>query len=126
MRDKQISKLEQKAGNLPIVNLGIILTSDETSGNKTKRFNHFESVFFRIANSRCSKLHFVSTIGGGDWNDACTASTEELTEGGVLHNGMVVYDVFLQTRIFVCCRLLLVLCDNPRAADICSNVNQKG
>jgi urocanate hydratase len=43
-------ELSVSSKNLPIVHIGLAITTDNSSGNMAKQWNHFEKVFMKISN----------------------------------------------------------------------------
>jgi hypothetical protein len=45
-----VGSLAQDAQEMSILHLGIIVATDETSGNISRRWNHFKNIFMKLAN----------------------------------------------------------------------------
>jgi hypothetical protein len=107
------------------VHIGVGLFSDETSGNLSKKWNHFDNLFIQIFSlpKKMQALFFVGTMRFKDWASLCQPVLEELLE---LQNGLVVFDASLQSEILAVVKIVAVLADNPRAAEISSTICSSG
>ncbi|KAJ3280024.1 hypothetical protein HDU79_012068, partial [Rhizoclosmatium sp. JEL0117] len=86
------------AGPPPIcLERGKLSKRDETSGNKTKRYNPFESglaIWAALPKEYHSSayINFVATTHEGDWRDLAEAALSDLAEGSDLACGLKVWD----------------------------------
>ncbi|KAI9324823.1 hypothetical protein BDR26DRAFT_964463 [Obelidium mucronatum] len=127
----QRGPLSLKADGLDVINFPVACSSDETSGNISKRYNKFEN-FFVIFPALPHQFHgskhinFVATTNEGDWKDIADVSLKDLQFGSELANGMRVFNAFTKKHVLVVSSLLLMLVDNPRASNICQHVGAEG
>jgi hypothetical protein len=130
-------ELSLLSGDLNVLHLGALAQTDETSGNKTKRYalgfnvcryNHYESVNFTIANAPKSVGDFLfsCTTSDGDWRDILEAAFSEFMPEGCLTNGIRVFDRSRNTDLVVVVSILCAVCDNPRSSQLASHVSQSG
>ncbi|KAI9340904.1 hypothetical protein BDR26DRAFT_934298 [Obelidium mucronatum] len=97
--------LSVRANGLAVVNFPIVLSSDETSGNKTKRYNRFESVFAFYA-ALPKAYHTSSFIN--------FAVLEDLTPDSDLSMGLRVWDCHTKQQVIIVSNLFAIVGDNPR------------
>jgi hypothetical protein len=94
-------------------------------GESLKKWNHFDNLFIQIFSlpKKMQALFFVGTMRFKDWASLCQPVLEELLE---LQNGLVVFDASLQSEILAVVKIVAVLADNPRAAEISSTICSSG
>ncbi|KAI9324767.1 hypothetical protein BDR26DRAFT_873841 [Obelidium mucronatum] len=115
----------EMSGPTPRFRRGPLSLRDETSGNKTKRYNKFESMF-AIWPALPKKFHtsnfinFVSTSHEGDWRDVAEVVLQDLSEDSDLTLGLTVWDASTKSYILVVSALFSVMADNPRHYQICN------
>ncbi|KAI8820066.1 hypothetical protein BJ741DRAFT_585357 [Chytriomyces cf. hyalinus JEL632] len=120
----QRGNLSIRANGRKVINFPVICSSDETSGNTTKRYNHFEN-FFVIFPLLPHKfygpryINFAATTNTGSWSDIAEVVLHDLREGSPLSLGIKVLDSSTGEDVIVVSQLLAMLVDNPRAAQIC-------
>ena len=109
-------------GSLPVFMVPLIIFSDDTSGNRSKVWNKFDSWCFLLAGLRqkdsaqfCN-IHFICTSNQVPVMEMAHPLVDQLLE---LERGIVVFDAQLNTNALI---LICFLCDNPRAAEICSHL----
>ncbi|KAJ3280007.1 hypothetical protein HDU79_012074, partial [Rhizoclosmatium sp. JEL0117] len=76
-------ELSRRANGADVIQFPVILTTDETSGNKTKRYNKFESAFaIWAAMSKeyhtSAYINFLATTHDGSWRDVAEVVLEDL------------------------------------------------
>ncbi|TPX53433.1 hypothetical protein CcCBS67573_g09707 [Chytriomyces confervae] len=117
--------LSLKANGKPVIHFPVALTTDETSGNRSKRYNKFEScfVYFPALPAKFhgpSYIHFVCTSHDGDWRDVNEAVLMDFKPNGALDSGIEVYDAHTNQTVIVVSHLFTVLADNPRHYQVCN------
>lgn len=102
--------------------LPLILFSDDTSGNVSKKWHKFNSFFLLIAgllchvNAQLEHIHFVST---SDKVSPLELSRPIVDELKVLEmEGVEAFDAYFSETVLVVAPLLCIICDNPRAAEL--------
>ncbi|KAJ3249054.1 hypothetical protein HDU77_007909 [Chytriomyces hyalinus] len=82
----QRGDLSIQANGLKVINFPVICSSDETSGNTTKHYNHFEN-FFIICPLLPHKfygpryINFAATTNTGSWSDIAEVVLDDLRLG---------------------------------------------
>ena len=121
----QPNLMKVEAGGRQALCLPIFFFSDETSGNRTKKYNKFESFSFALAglpfdtNNKASNLNFMGTSNRASVSDMAPAIAQELS---VLENGFFAYDAYWREEIFVFCPILFMCGDNPRQSDLAGHL----
>ena len=104
----------------------ITIVSDDTSGNKSKVWNKFDSWNFQLAglpqktNSSHLKFHFICASNRVPVMEMAVPVVSELKL--LEDTGIEAYDAKLQCEVIVIAPVLCFLCDNPRVAEICSQL----
>ena len=115
-------RLKSQALGRPVVMLPIALFSDDTSGNRSKQWNKFDSWSLRIAglpNSSATKLHNIHFLQC-DVLDMAKPLVEDLND--LEMSGVVTYDAFLGKDVLLVAPLLAILSDNPRHSEIMNHL----
>ena len=116
-----------QCGGIPVVMVPITLFTDDTSGNKSKQWNKFDSWNFRLEGlskeengnlQNIDPLHLC--IKQGSVPDMAVPLVQEFT--ALENEGIIAYDAFLQCNIIVVAPILSIICDNPRGAEMCSHL----
>lgn len=103
----------------------LILYTDDTSGNKTKKWNKFDVYCLLLAglpkksNTELHNIHFITCSNNLSAIDMAQPIVDDLLE---LENGVEMFDAMLGTDVIVIAPLICFLCDNPRASEICSHL----
>lgn len=106
--------------------LPLILFSDDTSGNKSKKWKKFDSwsVMFaglpRHENSKLYNINFCCCLDTVSALDMTETLAPELTI--LEQNGVIVYDAFLNKQVIVVAPVICVLADNPRASELLNHM----
>ncbi|KAL5515795.1 hypothetical protein EMCRGX_G001015 [Ephydatia muelleri] len=112
-------------GSLPVFMVPLIIFSDDTSGNRSKVWNKFDSWCFLLAglrqkdNAQFCNIHFICTSNQVPVMEMTHPLVDQLLE---LERGIVVFDAQLNTNALILAPVICFLCDNPRAAEICSHL----
>ena len=120
-----LKKRSIELGNMPVVMVPLMIYSDDTSGNKSKVWNKFDSWCFLLAglpkkeNAKLENIHFICTSNKVSVLELAVAPVQELK---LLEDGIVAYDAAMQCDVLIVSPVLCFLCDNPRAAQICSHL----
>ncbi|KAL5496503.1 hypothetical protein EMCRGX_G012801 [Ephydatia muelleri] len=115
----------QMCGSLPVFMVPLIIFSDDTSGNRSKVWNKFDSWCFLLAglrqkdNAQFCNIHFICTSNQVPVMEMAHPLVDQLLE---LERGIVVFDAQLNTNALILAPVICFLCDNPRAAEICSHL----
>ena len=134
--------MKVQALGLPVVVAPLLLYSDDTSGNRSKKWNKFDCWCFMLAglprhlNAQLPNIHFIACS-----NEVCIASIERsqcmfVTPTFILHpqvavlemarpiveellmleKGVQMFDAYLGKDVLIVAPVLAVLGDNPRHA----------
>eukprot|EP00731_Ephydatia_muelleri_P006261 Em0003g509a len=118
--------MKAKAAGKPVVMLPIILFSDDTSGNKSKKWHKFESWYMSLAglprhiNARIENIHFLCCSDSVCPLDMSKPISEELVR--LEQEGVVVYDALYKEMVLVIAPLMCIVCDNPRASELLNHL----
>ena len=118
--------LKTKAAGQRVVMLPLVLFSDDTSGNKSKKWNKFECWYLlfgglsRHDNAKPQNIHFISCTNEMDVLDMTKPIAQQLTL--LETEGVVVYDAYYEANVLVIAPLLCVICDNPRASQLLNHL----
>eukprot|EP00731_Ephydatia_muelleri_P019835 Em0012g660a len=113
-------------GGIPVVMVPITLFTDDTSGNKSKQWNKFDSWNFRLEglskkeNGNLQNIHFICALNKVPVLDMAVPLVQEFT--ALENEGIIAYDAFLQRNVIVVAPILNIICDNPRGAEVCSHL----
>lgn len=118
--------LKVKAAGRKVVMVPLILFSDDTSGNKSKKWHKFESYYLLLAglprkeNGKHVNIHFICCSDTVAPLEMAEPIAEELAV--LEHEGAEMYDAYNQENVLVVAPLLLVICDNPRASELVNHL----
>ena len=118
--------LKTKAAGQRVVMLPLVLFSDDTSGNKSKKWSKFECWYLlfgglsRHDNAKPQNIHFISCTNEMDVLDMTEPIAQQLTQLEI--EGVVVYDAYYEENVLVIAPLLCVICDNPRASQLLNHL----
>ena len=106
--------------------LPLILFSDDTSGNKSKKWHLFDSWSFVLAglphheNSKIQNIHFVCCSDSVTAMEMTEAIAPELVR--LEKDGIEAYDALQQQRVLVLSPVMCIVADNPRASEILNHL----
>ena len=110
----------------PVIVAPLILYSDDTSGNKSKKWNCFNSWCFLVAglphheNSQLRNIHFITCSNKVPVMDMAVEVAEEISK---VEGGFVAFDALLQTEVVVRAPVICLIADNPRVSEV---LNHRG
>jgi hypothetical protein len=105
--------------------LPLILFTDDTSGNKSKQWNKFDSWCLRLAGLpekeklKLENIHLMTCSNKCGVLEMAQPLVDDLVR--LESNGVVVYDASLGMEVLVVAPVLCVLGDNPRHSEIMSH-----
>ena len=103
----------------------LVVFCDDTSGNKSKVWNKFESFCVLLAglpqeqNTNLKNIHFVCTSNKVPVMEMARPLVEEFK---ILEDGIIAYDAYLCCKVIAVAPIMCILCDNPMGAEICSHL----
>ena len=108
--------------------LPLILYSDDTSGNKSKKWHKFDSWSVMLAglprseNSKISNIHFVCCSDVMSAVDMTESIAHELVN--LEMEGVDAYDALHDQAVLLVAPLMCVLADNPRASEVLNHLSR--
>ena len=118
--------LKTKAAGKRVVMMPLVLFSDDTSGNHSKKWHKFESWYLQLAglerheNARLENIHFVCCSDSVSPLDLSGPIAKELTL--LETEGILVIDKLYQDVVLVIAPLMFIICDNPRASELLNHL----
>lgn len=119
-------RLKLKASGKPVVMLPIVLFTDDTSGNRSKQWNKFDSWCLRIAglpnkdNSKLHNIHFLCCANKCSVMDMARPLVKDLAD--LESNGIGVYDAHLEREVLLIAPVICILADNPRHSELMNHL----
>ena len=118
--------LRGRAAGKPVVTVPLVLYTDDTSGNRSKKWNLFNSWNVLLAglprrlNSQMSNIHFLSCSDTVSVLDMAEPIADELMH--LENEDVVVYDAHLDCDVLVVAPLLCIISDNPRSSEVVNHL----
>ena len=115
-------RFKANAHGLPVVMVPLVLYSDDTSGNRSKKWNKFDVWAMMLAglpraeNSQLENIHFICCSNETSSIEMAEPIVKDLSR--LETHGIIVYDAHLKRDVLVVAPVLCALCDNPRAAEL--------
>ena len=117
-------------GRIPVVLAPLLLYSNDTSGNKSKKWNKFDAFCVTLAclpkfeARKIQNIHFVTC------SNQLHVSAIELSRPIVddllkLERGVQMFDAHLKTNVLVIAPLICAPCDNVRSAELVNHLGSK-
>lgn len=106
--------------------LPLVLFSDDTSGNKSKKWHLFDSWSMVLAglprheNSKISNIHFLCCSDSVSAMEMTEAIAPELIH--LEKEGIEAYDALQQQPVLVVSPVMCIVADNPRASEILNHL----
>ena len=103
----------------------IVLLSDDTSRNKSKKWNKFDTWCMVLAGlpqhlvDKPRHMHFICCSNKLSALDMVPPLVEDLLR---LENGIQMYDASKGTEVLVFAPVMSILCDNPRASELLNHL----
>ena len=119
-------RLADKAEGKPVVTVPLVLYTDDTSGNKSKKWHLFNSWNCLLAglprkqNTQLSNIHFVCCSDRVSVLEMAQPIVEELLD--LEREGITIYDAHLDCEVLAITPVLCILADNPRASEVVSHL----
>lgn len=106
----------------------ILLYSDDTSGNKSKKWNKFDCWCLTLAGlplceaRKFEHIHFVACSNNVSALEMSSALVDDLKK---LEQGIFVHDASTGTDVLLVARVMCALCDNVRASELLNHLGSK-
>lgn len=114
--------MKERAGGKPVVMMLLILFTDDTSGNKSKKWHNFDSWSLMLAGLPRKENSKITLICCSDVVSAVDMSEAVVTELTMLEQEIEAYDTFLKQEVIVVAPLLCILADNPCASELLNHL----
>ena len=117
--------LKTKAGGRPIVVAPLVLFCDDTSGNRGKKWNKFDSWSFVLGglpqkdSRKPANVHVISCSNSVSPLDMARPIAAQLKQA---EDWIECFDVSLQTTMLLQAPLILLLGDNPRHSELLNHM----
>ena len=118
--------MKLKSAGKPVYVLPLILFSDDTSGNKSKKWHKFISWYLKLAglsgqtSSKVCNIHFVCCSDNLSTLELGKPIAEELLF--LETQGIEVYDALNNQNVIVVAPLICIVADNPMASEITNHL----
>jgi hypothetical protein len=123
-----ISQHALKAAGIPVVIAPLLLYSDDTSGNRSKKWNKFDVWCCALASIPKDKAHNLTNI----FFISCSNRTSAVPMSGpivdnlkLLEGGIRVFDSVLMSEVLVIAPVICLLCDNARSSELLNHLGSK-
>lgn len=110
---------------LPVIIMPLFLYSDDTSGNRTKKWNKFDVWCASLACLPREKAQGTANIfllSASNRVSAMQMSKPIVDDILTLEQGICTYDSYLKTDVFVVAPVICLLCDNARASELLNHL----
>ena len=103
----------------------LLLYTDDTSGNRSKKWNKFDCWCFMLAglprhhNTQLHNIHFIGCSNKVDCMDMSGAIASDLKK---LEEGVAMHDSGLDREVLVFAPVIAVLADNPRHTELLNHM----
>lgn len=118
-------QLKYQCHGLPVIMAPIVLYSDDTSGNRSKKWNKFDCWCLSMAGlpiklaRQFSNIHLLAFSNKVSAFNMTNALVKELL---VLEKGITVYDDFLKHDIYLLAPVMCILADNARSSELLNHL----
>ena len=120
--------MKEKATGLPVVTLPIVIFTDDTSGNRSKKWNKFEWWGFILGglpqreSRKPSNIHFISCSNTVPLLEMAEPIVQQLQ---MAEEGFESYDYFLDRTVYLTAPILVVTADNVRHSELLNHMGSK-
>ncbi len=103
----------------------LLLYTDDTSGNRSKKWNKFDCWCFLLAglprhmNTQLHSIHFIGCSNRVDCMDMTEAVVADLKK---LEEGIIMFDASMKKDVLVVAPVMAVLADNPRHSEVINHL----
>lgn len=117
---------KKRCNGLPIATVPLILFSDDSSGNRSKKWSKFDNWAVMLAglpraeNSKTENIHLISASNqvNAIQMSSCLVRDLVLLE----EEGVVMYDASLKQNVLVIAPVICFICDNVRASELLNHL----
>lgn len=117
-----------RSHGVPVVIVPILMYTDDTSGNKSKKWNKFESWCLSLAGlplqvaRNLEHIHFVTCSNKLSALQMAGPMVKDLQK---LEKGIQMFDAFTGSDVLVIAQVMCVLCDNVQAAQLLNHLGSR-
>lgn len=110
---------------MPIQMVPLILYSDDTSGNRSKKWNKFDNWAVLLAglpkidNAKLENIHLIAASNKLSAIEMSDPIVQDLLK---LEEGVVVYDAFMKMDILIVAPVICSINDNGRASELVNHM----
>lgn len=118
--------LKKRSKGLPIVTVPLILFSDDSSGNRSKKWNKFDNWAMllgglpRSENAKTENIHLIAASNQVPAVGMCNSIVNDLNM--LEEEGVFMYDASLKQECLVIAPVICFLCDNVRASELVNHM----
>ena len=105
----------------PVVVIPVNLFTDDSSGNRSKKWNKFDCWTLLLAglpkheNAKLHNVHFLACSNRVPVLDMVSSIVDDLIN---LEKGIPMYDAYLSQEVYVLAPVLCIQSDNPRTSEL--------
>ena len=117
--------LRAQSCGMPVQIVPLIIYSDDTSGNRSKKWNKFDVWAMMLAGlpkTENSKLENIHLIAASNLLSAVDMSEEIVKDLNQLEKGIVMYDSYMKQNALVLAPVICFICDNVRASELVNHM----
>lgn len=106
---------------MPVAMVPLVLYSDDTSGNRSKKWNPFDVWALMLAGlpkEENAKLHNIHLISASNCVKAMDMTKPIVDDLLTLEKGVVMFDSAIQMEVLVVAHVLCFLADNVRSSEL--------
>ena len=117
---------KEQSGGHPVVIVPLLLYTDDTSANVSKKWHALNSWCFLLAglprhtNTSLSNIHFICCSDKATVIEMAEPMVDELRF--LEDNGILCYDGNTCCNVLVFPRVMCIMCDNPRASEVLNHL----
>ena len=118
--------LKQAANGRQVIMTPLVLYSDDTKGNQSKKWNKFDLWAIMFAglphheNGHLENIHFLCASNNVTPLEMAEQLSKEFLE--LEEQGLVTYDAYLGENVLVVAPIICLICDNPRASELLNHL----
>ena len=118
--------LRKAADGRRVVMAPLIIYSDDTKGNQSRKWNKFDLWAIMFAglpnheNHHLENIHFLCASNKVTPLEMAEPITKDLIK--LEEEGIVTYDAFLREEVVVVAPIICLICDNPRASELLNHL----